>query len=55
MKKVLKKMENSNSDADFEPFEIIKCFDFGQMKKKIKQLFSVAYGQFVSIPYYVVL
>jgi hypothetical protein len=40
-KKVMKKVKckkiektgNSNSDADFEPFKIIKCFDFGHIKK----------------------
>ena len=33
------KLENSNSDADFEPFKIIKCFDFEHMKKKLSNYF----------------
>ena len=32
-------MENSNSNSDFEAFKIIKCFDFGQMKKKLSNYF----------------
>ena len=32
-------MENSNSDADFEPFKIMKCFDFEQIKTNLSNYF----------------